>query len=103
MALPTTGSAQAANKSNFEHDSGLELRLAYTEPAEGRIEVGSPGGKTTVYVEHEPIATSVDVANVEVVDDPAGQPAIQVTFMDDAAARLVKPPRSIAASRSQFC
>ena len=45
MALPTTGSAQAANKSNFEHDSGLELRLAYTEPAEGRIESLRPGAR----------------------------------------------------------
>jgi WD40 repeat protein len=85
-----TGPAPADANRKFEHTFGLELRLAYTEPAEGRIEVASPGGKTSAYVEKEPIATSVDIVQAEAIDDAAGQRAVQITFSDEAAARLSK-------------
>ena len=68
----------------------LEVRLAYKQPAQGRIEATSPHRGEPIYLAAEPLATSADVVVAETIDDSVGQPAVQITFTDDAATRLGK-------------
>jgi WD40 repeat protein len=73
---------------SLDKASAIELRLAYSQPGDGLVEMAIAGGDEKVYVAQDTIATDAGIANAEVIDDSAGQAVIQFTFKDEAAKHL---------------
>jgi hypothetical protein len=86
-AAPNTG-AISPQPISPELFSPFELRLAYLESGEDRTEYTVPGAEQKVYVAKQPFASIADIVAARTIDDAAGQPAIEITFLADSAKRL---------------
>jgi WD40 repeat protein len=87
-APPTLPRPQHDTLTASQKPSSIELRLGYRETRPGLVEMKIAEGDEKVYVAPGAIATNADIASAEVIGDPSGQPAIQLTFKDEAAKRL---------------
>jgi WD40 repeat protein len=80
--------AEAPRADKPKTASSFELRLASRQPTEGWSKTAVADGGEVVYVSNKSLATAADVASAEAIDDPAGQPALHITFTSEAATRL---------------
>lgn len=66
----------------------IEFRLADVEPSEGLIEHTVVGTNQKVFVAAKPFATIFDLSAIQMIDDAAGHPALEITFRPESAQRL---------------
>ncbi|MFN0052347.1 MAG: protein kinase domain-containing protein [Planctomycetales bacterium] len=86
-AVPTTGAVSTQPESP-DLFPPFELRLAHFEPGADRTEHTVPGSQQKVYLDREPLARLFDVFFVQVINDAAGQPAIEIHFAGSSASRI---------------
>ena len=66
----------------------LEIRLAEWMPATGFVATTVDGTKQAIYLEAMPLVTAQDVSSARVVDAPGGLFSVDLTFQEEASARM---------------
>ena len=71
-------------------DGNIEFRRAENQPAEGLIEAVVAGSDKKVYLYDTAEAGNKDIADIRVVRDERGEPAIGITFTKKGAEKMAR-------------
>ena len=66
----------------------LEIRRAETTAGEGLKEARISKSDRRIYLHRQPEATNADIADVRVVKDEQGRPALEITFTEEGAQKM---------------